>query len=145
MALRTLKRFHFAVRLVALDPRDRSLIIEAALLQALFVLAARLLPLTSVNRLLRPRHRAPACCRAEDEEARALWAIAVTARHLGCACLAQALAARVLLERREFDCRLHLGVGRVDGRVEAHAWLERGGRVVMGGAVDKFAAIWAGE
>ena len=119
--------------------------IEAGLLQALFALAARLLPLARVNRLLRARRRMPACCRAEDEAGRALWAIAVTARLVGYTCLAQALAARVLLERRGFDCRLRLGVVRADGRFEAHAWLERGGRVVVGGAVDRFATIWTGE
>ena len=143
--LTTLNRLRQLARLVTLGPGDRRLIIEAGLLQAIFAVAARLLPLARVNRLLRAQRRVPACCRAENEEVRALWAIAVTARHLGFPCLAQALAARVLLERCGLDCRLRLGVDRADGRFEAHAWLERGGRVVVGGAVDRFAAIWAGE
>ena len=59
----------------------------------------------------------------------------------GAKCLAQALAARVLLLRRGIVTELCLGAGReetdpgagLQGRFVAHAWLERGGTPVFGG------------
>ncbi len=39
-------------------------------------------------------------------------------------CLGHSLALWLLLRRRGFDCHLRLGVRRVDGRCEAHAWVE---------------------
>jgi hypothetical protein len=52
----------------------------------------------------------------------------------GATCLIRALAVQVLLERHGFPARLHIGVVR-DGRqaVRGHAWVETGGKVVMGG------------
>jgi len=51
----------------------------------------------------------------------------------GALCLAQALAARVLLRRRGIEAELCLGAGRRDqGGFVAHAWLEAEGRLVYG-------------
>lgn len=49
-------------------------------------------------------------------------------------CLVQALAAERWLGRRGISSKLHIGV-RKDSRaaLEAHAWLEVGGRIVTGG------------
>jgi len=54
-------------------------------------------------------------------------------------CLAQALAAQVMLARRGVGSTLHLGVAREsirDGedKLEAHAWLTVGETIVTGGA-----------
>ena len=52
-------------------------------------------------------------------------------------CLVRALAARVLLGRRGVRSEIRYGVGRgPDGRFRAHAWLECGGRVIVGGDED---------
>ncbi len=49
-------------------------------------------------------------------------------------CLAQALAAQVLLKQRNLPATLQIGVARDgEGKLQAHAWLESGGRVLMGG------------
>jgi hypothetical protein len=50
----------------------------------------------------------------------------------GATCLTQAIAARTLLARRGHSSTLHLGVAKEDGELKAHAWLEAGGRVVIG-------------
>ncbi|HYW14877.1 MAG TPA: lasso peptide biosynthesis B2 protein [Allosphingosinicella sp.] len=48
-------------------------------------------------------------------------------------CLAQALAARAMLNRRGIASILHVGVARSEAaRFEAHAWLEAGGVEVTG-------------
>lgn len=51
-------------------------------------------------------------------------------------CLVQALAARWLLARRGIASDLHIGVLKSNGALEAHAWLERNGQVLVGGAAS---------
>ena len=47
-------------------------------------------------------------------------------------CLTQALAARKLLGRIGQPAVLQFGVVKCDGKLEAHAWLEIEGRIVLG-------------
>lgn len=49
-------------------------------------------------------------------------------------CLTQALALRFLLARRGMASDLRIGVARSGDAVAAHAWLERDGHVLIGGA-----------
>jgi hypothetical protein len=50
-------------------------------------------------------------------------------------CLAQALALRRLLARHGRVCVLNLGVRNPPGgRLQAHAWVEAEGRIILGGA-----------
>lgn len=50
-------------------------------------------------------------------------------------CLTQALSAKLLLHLFGHDAQLCLGVARTaDGKLRAHAWLERGGRPILGAA-----------
>lgn len=52
-------------------------------------------------------------------------------------CLPQALAARSMLARRGVASDLHIGVGKDEGgHLQAHAWVEVGGRVVVGDLPD---------
>lgn len=65
--------------------------------------------------------------------ARVAWAISNATRFVPRAtCVTQALAARILLARRGFASEVCYGIGRPRGRVIAHAWLESGGRVIVG-------------
>jgi Transglutaminase-like superfamily len=59
---------------------------------------------------------------------------AVSAFVPGASCLTQALATRVLLADEGHSSRLRLGMARIEGRLQAHAWLESEGAVVVGGA-----------
>ena len=47
-------------------------------------------------------------------------------------CLTQALTARRMLSRYGHDAVLKIGVAKSDSRLEAHAWVEVNGRVVLG-------------
>jgi hypothetical protein len=52
-------------------------------------------------------------------------------------CLPQALVAHVLLRRAPLPAHLRIGTRlNAAGSVEAHAWVENGGRVVMGDLAD---------
>lgn len=64
-----------------------------------------------------------------------VWAVAAVARRIPRAtCLTQSIAAKILLRAFGYDAQLCLGVARnADGSLRAHAWLERGGRAVLGG------------
>jgi len=65
-----------------------------------------------------------------------VWAVDAIARRMTCAsCLTQALSAKLLLAWCGHRSTLCLGVAHTDdGSFRAHAWLEREGRPVLGGA-----------
>jgi hypothetical protein len=63
----------------------------------------------------------------------AVWAVrAVAARVPRASCLTQAVAASLLLRRYGHEATLRLGVARRDRGLQAHAWVESGGRTVIG-------------
>jgi hypothetical protein len=64
-----------------------------------------------------------------------VWSLQTAGRTLPPAgrCLIEALAGHVLLGRKGLATDLRIGVARdVDGTFKAHAWLERGGTIVLG-------------
>ncbi len=66
---------------------------------------------------------------------RVVWAINVSCKLMPgtVKCLARALAAKVLLERRSCPCELKIGVAKSNAaKLEAHAWIEVQGYVVLG-------------
>lgn len=67
---------------------------------------------------------------------RIVWAIEAASRRVpGATCLTQALSAKLLLWCFGHQTRLCLGVARSStGEFRAHAWLERDGRPLVGGA-----------
>lgn len=72
----------------------------------------------------------------ERAEARRMTqAVAQAARRVPRAtCLVQALALRWMLRRRGISCDLRVGVSRSErGEFEAHAWIECGGELLIGG------------
>ena len=69
----------------------------------------------------------PAQCAAAIRRASRIWPAK---------CLAQALAGSCLLRRAGLTPTLTLGVA-LDGRFDAHAWLECGGEIVTGGDADR--------
>jgi hypothetical protein len=65
------------------------------------------------------------------------WAITVAARYVPAnTCLTRALAASRLLARRGVGSRLQIGVARIDGEFQAHAWVECNGDVIVGKTKD---------
>lgn len=99
----------------------------------------RLLPFRRVRGLMEGQGAAPAPPRlSPDDERRLLWAVTAVSQRLlpSRPCLPQALAGQFLLRRRGArPVQLQIGVARnEDGSIEAHAWLEREGQVLLGGA-----------
>ena len=91
--------------------------------------------------IIRFASRIPEARRVQRENAKAsastvVWAVDAVARRLTCAsCLTQALSAKLLLAWFGHRSKLCLGVAHTDdGSFRAHAWLERDGRPVLGGA-----------
>jgi hypothetical protein len=72
---------------------------------------------------------------AVDEANWVAWAIeqAVPRPGMNAPCLPRALAAHAMLRRRGIASRLCLGVARDGDDVTAHAWIEIGGRTLVGG------------
>lgn len=69
-----------------------------------------------------------------------IWAVQTVSRRVpGASCLTQGMATQVLLGRLGEQSELCLGVARsTGGRLEAHAWVEIDGRIVIGNAIAGF-------
>jgi transglutaminase superfamily protein len=122
-----------AARLIALPRARRRLIVRAFLTVAAFRVALSVLPFRWTRRLAtREPARSPGPPNSMDDLA---WAVAAAARRVPRAtCLTQALALQALLTREGHNATLRLGVARgALGALEAHAWLESDGRVIIGG------------
>ena len=129
-------------RFLALPPIERRLVVRAALLLGVIRLGLRLLPFRTLWRLLNqaPRASVGSPTATHFSPDRIAWAVRVASPVvLGVKpCLAQSLAVRLLLRRRGYPARLHLGVARGEGgQVQAHAWVETNGRVVIGGSASE--------
>lgn len=143
-----MKRFR---RLLALDWRDRLLLLEAWL----YLGAARFALLVLPFRLIAPRlgpqlevgDDSPSRGVAPQVAQRVSRAVTIMAQHTPweSACLAQAMAGRSMLRRRGVASILYLGTRRDDtGNLAAHAWLRVGSAIVLGGQDYRvFAALAA--
>ncbi len=124
--------------LLCLPASDRRLLIGATVLLAAFRIALVMLPFPTVRRLASSAAR-PAPGPGPPHAAtvdRIVWAVVTASRRVPRAtCLTEALAAQVLLGRHGHAAHLRLGVARgAAGQFEAHAWLECGGRIPIGGS-----------
>lgn len=125
-------------KLIGLPPSERWLLVRVALLVVGVRLALALLPWRALHRLAgraaRPAARAVQPAPVPVDRLR--WAVEATSRRVpGAVCLTQALALQILLGRRGQASELRLGVARGDGpALEAHAWLESEGRILIGAA-----------
>ena len=131
MRMRQIAKFFALTRL------DRALLLRA--LAPLFAMRAAMWTLT----FARVSHIADAMSRPTRIRARGdrpspdriAWAVRVASRIVpdGSNCLVRALATGIMLKRYDYPSELKIGVMKpVDGRLEAHAWLESGGIVVIG-------------
>jgi hypothetical protein len=129
-------------RFLRLPTQDRRLLVAAVLLLGTIRLAVRLLPFQTLYHLLTRIARAPATAQRAyppPPAASVTWAVTVASRFLpgSTTCLAQALATQLLLRRRGHSACLRLGVARSGtGMLQAHAWVESDGKVVIGRLTD---------
>jgi hypothetical protein len=123
-------------RLRTLSAADRRLLAEAGLLLVLSRIGLWLLPYPTLRRAL--DRVSPSGPEAPREAAdRVAWAVNAVARRLpGMTCLVQSLTAHALLHRRGYRADLRIGVheraSSAARPLEAHAWVECEGRVVVG-------------
>ncbi len=73
--------------------------------------------------------------RARPSIAQIVWSVRIASRYVPGTykCLPNAYTAHLLLHRYGYPSQIHVGVARDEqGKVEAHAWLECEGRIVVG-------------
>lgn len=139
-----MKRLHSFIRLPA---TRRCLLIRVALLLWATRLGLWLLPFQTLRRLLAKFAPGPTRVPGADGLSResVVWAVETAARHMPLAntCLTQALVAQVLLARRGYPALLRIGVVKGENDdLQAHAWVESGGEVVIGGyELERYARL----
>lgn len=119
-------------------PRELALFAAALPVVAIVRLALSILPSRTTLRVVRRFDSVPHgdAARPLISAARIIWAIEAASRRVPKAtCLTQALSAKLLLWCFGHHAQLCLGVTRTAaGTFRAHAWLERHGQPVLGGA-----------
>ena len=139
------------LKFMHLPAAERWLLVKAALLLSAIRLGLGLLPFQTLRRLLAKVAEASTGLQETDRSSadRIVWAVEAAGRRLPGAgtCLTQALAAQALLARRGHPALLRIGVLKgEEGRLEAHAWLESKGRIVIGGSeLERFTPLVALE
>ena len=125
-------------KFLQLPSAERWLLIKAALLLGVVRLGLWLLPFRTLRRVLTQLGQESEGLYKSDQcsEDRLAWGVTKASRYVPKAtCLTQALATQVLLARRGQQALLRIGVAKGEqGRLEAHAWLESRGQVVIGGS-----------
>lgn len=131
--LLTRELFRRLSRFAALQAADRWLLLQSLTTLAAARLALTLLPLGRVERAFRWRwHRQPKSVAPSVEKI--VWAVQRTSEWVpGATCLVQAIAALHLLEGAGHEANLTIGTAKTEtGQFTAHAWVNCGGRVVLG-------------
>jgi hypothetical protein len=125
-------------RFLRLRAADQWLLLRIVFLSAAIRLALRLLPFRTVQRVVRKTTVRSRQIREPDAlyRDRIIWAVDAAGRHVlgDKSCLTQALTGQFLFTRGGYPSHFRIGVAKAaDGKLEAHAWLESQGRVVIGG------------
>lgn len=117
---------------------DKGLLTRAFLLIWLMRVSLWLLPFRVVWKLAAKLARVSIQVQGEDRLCvdRVVWAVRLASRYAPIAtCLTQALVAKIMLGRCGYTAVVRIGVARSEaGQFQAHAWVESGGRVVLGGS-----------
>lgn len=130
------------LKFVRLRGRDRALLTKTFILLTAIRVGLWLLPFQTLRRLLdsvsypRQPQDAPPPPRSVD---RMIWMVNTCSRYMPgqVKCLARALATEVLLRRHHHNPQLQIGVTKTPyGQLEAHAWVELEGQVVIGQVDD---------
>ena len=126
-----------------LTPADCRLLAAVAVAQIGAAAALRLMPLltlrTGINRV---RRLGQFFVRGSDE--RIAWAIEAVGRRLGrlSTCLIRALVAELVLNESRGPVSITIGVKRTAaGTLEAHAWVTRQNRVLVGATADEYVPL----
>lgn len=128
-------------KFLQINQRDRRLLVNTALLLGTIRLGLWLLPFQTLRQLLARMTQITTELQKPNHASigRVVWAVEVVSRYMpgGVKCLARALSTQVLLGRRGHLAELRIGVAKSErGQLEAHAWVESQGRIVIGGLKD---------
>jgi hypothetical protein len=125
-------------KFLRLPAADRRLLMKVMLLVWMVRMGLWLIPFRVLRQLLAKLARRSVASSVEESAlvARIAWAVSVTSRYVPLAtCLTQALVTKLMLARYGCYSILRIGVARSDaGRLQAHAWVESSGKIVIGGA-----------
>ena len=125
-------------RFLRLSAAERRLLIRAVVLLQVISVGMKVLPFRTLRRLLVLVQKARVGSRRMDQlpVETIAGAVETAGRHMPGekTCLTQALAAQTLLVRQGHPALLHIGAAKgEEGQLQAHAWVESEGRVVIGG------------
>jgi hypothetical protein len=134
--LKNLRKF------LLLDRHNRRLLLASILWLWAVRLGLWLLPFQTVRRLI-AKFSPPkpiSSKEATPDVERIPWAITVASRYVPTAtCLTQALAGQILLAQHGEPALLQIGVAKNEaGNLQAHAWVESQGRIVIGASPELF-------
>lgn len=129
----------------SLPPAERRLLLRALSRLTRTCLKLHLLPRKKWHARLIASRPAARLSRQRYSEEQIAWAVRAAARYVPTAnCLPRAIVAKQLLEEQGFAPVLRLGVQRPEELgLKAHAWVETGGRVVVGADGQDYAALKA--
>lgn len=120
-------------RIRSLAPADRGLVLWALLLLGFIRLGLRFLRFQRLQAILAILS-CPVAPAQQISVYKLVWSVTTASGLMpNVKCLARALAAQTLLRRQGYEAELKLGVAKASKALLAHAWIELGGRVVMGG------------
>jgi hypothetical protein len=129
---------------------ERRLLAQATVLLVLVRIGVGRLPFTTLRRLAMGRRRSIRAARPDQAWTNmVVWAVDAADRRMPgqATCLTRALTVQAMLARAGNASRLQVGVIRsVEGKLEAHAWVECDGRVLVGGSpseVERFTPLAA--
>lgn len=125
------------INFLTMPGRDRSLLARTALLLWLVRIGLWVLPFEKLRRLLFRNRRAASPEWVEDiSDAQIVRCVKAMSRYVPAAtCLTKALVTMVLLEQVGRPASLRIGVTKSQfGSLEAHAWVESDGKVLIGGS-----------
>lgn len=130
------------VKLIRYPLADKVLLVKTTLWIASVWAALNLFRFQTVQAFLvrmgKPAREIPPDTNAPDVQ-RIIWAVNVSSHYLlrERPCLTRALVARMLLSQVGYQTTLRIGVAHSPSRaLEAHAWLERNGEIVVGNLRD---------
>jgi hypothetical protein len=135
-----MKRLRKFFRLPAIK---RRLLVQAVFLLGIVKLGLALLPFLTLRNILARIAQTPPLPKTNRVSPDQLaWAVSLASQYTVGAktCLAQALTAQALLTRYGYPAHLQLGVAKSDnGQLQAHAWVESNGKVVIGDLNEELA------
>lgn len=134
------------LKLLRLQRCDRTLLFKTYILLSFVRLGLWLLPFKTLQQWLAKLHptadyyQTPELIKISRRTVgKVVWAVNTSSRYMPgkVKCLARALATQVLICRRGYDPELKIGVAKTeDHTLEAHAWVELQGQVIMGLVTD---------